>query len=249
MRKKIPRYDKISLFFSIALHVILLLLSLMPKSFMNEDSANAKLYKTLQMKSAIRVEVVDLPRYRVEELKNIDLFETPNSNSQEPKVLQDVKVEPPKDAMNLEKKVDQKKKLSDLRKELMRESKRKELVQKLQNQNGREQMGGNKLSQGWSTQGEMATAADEYTGKILAQIQRYWQVPAWIQASKLKSTILVHISSNGSILKKEFLTRSGNSEFDMEVMKAIESADPFPPPIKSLSKDDLEAGFVLGFPN
>ena len=77
---------------------------------------------------------------------------------------------------------------------------------------------------------------------------RQWVIPAWLQASRLSARVLVKIDPSGRVVEKAFIKKSGNPQFDSAVESAIERADPFPAPPRTLARMYMEEGFECGFP-
>ena len=76
---------------------------------------------------------------------------------------------------------------------------------------------------------------------------KYWKMPTWLSGRKLKAKVLVKLTPQGRILSTDFVERSGNPDFDLEVLKAIERADPVPAPPKDLADHFLANGEIWDF--
>ncbi len=257
-----------------ALLVIFLFQGVVSRVFFSSSKEEQEAMLNAQMaKQAIRVDMVDLPRYKLSEVDQVDLSqEIGEENLQSPEELK--KLEASSDLMKLndeamakaakekeeaekksklsqrdDKKLkeEEQKRLDELRARLRADNRRQELMGKLGG--GRQILSGNKLSKGYSHTGDVATGADEYAGLLRAHVHKYWNVPAWMNASELKAIMMVKINPDGSLLKRAFIKKSGNYNFDSAVELAIENANPFPAPPKALARLYMEEGFQCGFPN
>ncbi|NCN27660.1 TonB C-terminal domain-containing protein [bacterium] len=256
-RKRLPNYIQNALKKSSLSHLALLffsILNLFIQSFWPTSKDEQASLSLKEQRSAIRVEVLDLPSKTLQELKKVDLSE---------KAVEKVKEkELPKDAMVLKKKKDaqekkdKKKAMDEARKALSTESQRKKLMKDLLNDDdakvaevGREQLGGNILSEGYSITGDVATDKEVHSGKIRNHVMKFWKVPAWMAASKqYRAEVVVKLDPKGRVISRDLITKSGNDEFDRYALQSIESADPFPAPPDSLKMIYLEEGIICAFP-
>jgi colicin import membrane protein len=161
-------------------------------------------------------------------------------------------IDPTQKTPNADKTKDPKKKeesldrLKSLQESLRAEQKRKELIAGI-NKN-RPVLAGNIVSEGYSLTGDIATDKEAFTGKIQGHVEKNFNVPSWMNSSKLKAEILVKIAPDGRLVSFSFIKSSGDSEFDLAASKAIEKSDPFPAPPESLKRVFLEEGVICGFP-
>lgn len=221
-------------------------------------------------KSAIRVDLVDLPRLKLSEMENIDLTkpvaEEPISAPQKSVVKEvDTPPQPSPTAMkDRTKSADPKRaveskatssRVAELQSRLRADSRRRELVERLKRESGagegletRPALAGNILSQGYSLSGDVAKDSEVFYGKATAHLRARWELPGWILSSQLRAVMRVKLSPNGRVLSKEFVLRSGQDEFDVHVERAIDLADPFPPPPEALVREVMERGIEFGFP-
>lgn len=198
-------------------------------------------------RKTIRVDLVDLPDLKVTELKSVDL-------SQEIAKAPEVPKKPSPQAMALNKDpkpLSKQDRLKEIQDQMRSEAKRKDLMAKLKGEGadeGRQALGGNQVSQGLATEGELAQESDAYMAKVKSHLQKSWDIPSWMNHSKLRARILVKLSARGEVLSKDFLKRSGNAEFDSTVEKAIDRANPFPAPPPLLRAAYQDEGIEWGFP-
>jgi TonB family protein len=139
--------------------------------------------------------------------------------------------------------------LKALRDSLRAETRRQELVADYKGprkDGGRPLLAGNIQSEGNSTTGDVAKSADIYAGKVRAHLQRFWNVPEYMKAGTLRGTVIVRLSPDGRLLKKELGRKSGNAEYDEALLRMVEAADPFPPPPEELRRWIMEDGFECG---
>ncbi len=230
-----------------------------------DPEAQVARLKAREVRNAIRVDVVDLPSLKPEQLAMVDPTVEPTKNgsqeSKPPEASPDAMVEP-KDAKpakpdpkvaKKDAKVPDKPGVQDVRERLRAEQKRQELMAKLKGEastggGGRPLLAGNKISEGYSVTGDVAKDQDIYVGKIEARLRQFWTVPAWMDTGKLTAKVLVKVAPDGRVISKEFLKSSGNAEFDGYVVSTIERASPLPPPPDTLKHIALENGFEWGFP-
>jgi outer membrane biosynthesis protein TonB len=274
---KPPRKEKVTndrvrdaLVRSLTLHGMLLLAflgwELKQKYFASPEEE--ALLRMQQTRSAIRVDMVDLPRLKMQDLNKVDLTIEKTSETATDKALAEAKLEeeklppptPSETAMlDRTKPSDEKKapttakeRVKELQERLRADSRRRELMNKLNKaddgQPARPVLGGNVLSQGYSVTGDVATDLDVYIGKVQTHLLNHWRVPGWIKHSSLRAAILVKLAPDGRILSKKFLKKSGNDEFDGYVDRTIDGANPLPAPPAHLKRIALEEGVTCAFP-
>lgn len=246
-RKKLPDYFQKGRKSSYILHLSVLLFALLHFIYSNyfhvASMDEERMLSLKEQKSAIRVEVLDLPTKVISELRSVDISQKLGSSEKK-----EAENKVPEDAMHL-------KKRETLRQELRVEQRKRAAIERLRDQKAemdlgeREALAGNELSEGYSVSGDIATDRDVHSGKIRNHVLKFWNVPAWMAASKqYRAEIVVKLAPNGSIVSKKLRVGSGNEEFDGYAMKAIEAADPFPQPPESLKRLFLEEGIICAFP-
>ncbi len=264
LKDDFPRGIKFSAWLHFGILATAFFLSLLNRLLGWDSEREARLKMNQMAKTAIRVDVVNLPKLKLSELSKIDLTEeivpeskietvekvkTPTEVSKGTmvdKTQSSVEVAPtaPNTAS--------KNRLKALRDSLKAEQRRKELAEELkagaQKKSGRAELAGNILSEGYSLTGDLATEQDAFQGKIQAHLLKNWSVPAWMNASTLKSIVLLKVAPDGRIIEKQFLKRSGDAVFDAAVERAVELSDPLPAPPESLRRNFLEEGIECSFP-
>jgi TonB family protein len=265
-KSKRPDFFKLGLRRSLWVHAAFLIVYLVYAAVnafvFAPTEAQRKAAKERSLREAIRVDVVDLPSLKLSDMKKLDPSLDVDAASEinasytkpsEPRVsskamtLADSK----KGAHKDDKKNPEKDRIEEIRERLRADARRKELALKLTESSGREGrpiLAGNKISAGTSITGDIASETEAYNGKLRSHLHRVWEIPAWMNASNLSAVVVVKIGSDGRITKKEFTKRSGNSDFDATVERAIERASPFPAPPRELAATYLEEGVAWKFP-
>jgi len=276
-KKIIPSFFKVSFTRSVVFHLVFIvgmpIFQWLDSMLGWQSEREARIKARLDMaRTAIRVDVVDLPSIKLSELSQVDLTKdvgenTPQDAAQEEKIIpsptamtdktkaaQEAAARENERSIEEEIKKAENQRIKDIQDRLRASQRRNELIAKLQKKkeasdnSGRAVLSGNILSQGYSTTGDVATDADVYNGKAAAHLRKHFNVPAWVQASNLSARVLVKIAPDGRVVRQDFLKRSGNTEFDSYVERAIRSADPFPPPPETLKRTFMEEGVEWGFP-
>lgn len=255
LRKRAPNYTRLAFKRSVILHgsVIVLGLASTLYSYIVGPSKEEEAARMLKMaKTAIRVDIVDLPSMKMDEMREVDLSKEVGKTQ---KVEEAKPIEPSKTAMKdatAPAAPAPSDRLKQLREKLRSDSRRKELMDKLKGKEsggeGRPVLAGNKLSEGASITGEVATEADAYNSRLQAHLSRHWTAPDWMINAKLSARVLVRIRADGSIIDKKFIVKSSSADFNDNVERALQDSDPFPPPPKLLLKIYSEDGIEWGFP-
>ncbi|HVJ65979.1 MAG TPA: cell envelope integrity protein TolA [Bdellovibrionota bacterium] len=219
LRRKRPNYLKLGIKRSLVLHgslVAIYGLSIgmqylgvqIPSFFMNKKDISAELNK-----KSIRVDVVDLPTLKLNELAKVDLTKEAKVAPEKPKedtAKAEAEAQAKKDQMVLEQKEAAKKKAEDAKKLAEQKKKAKkdkadadelkqlEDLQKSLSQNylkdeslketptgedGRAVLAGNIKSEGYSTTGDIATQRDAFQAHVRTHFNKFWSAPGWMKAS------------------------------------------------------------------
>lgn len=212
-----------------------------------------------EVKGAVRVDVLALPKYTLEELRRAPvqavkkdqeeqkLKSEQNLSPQEVAELEElmkdlakksIKMKPISAAPSASKENENQQSLND-------EKVSKEKLQKLV-------LAGNKLLEGQQAQGsEDQYELEEFDRYILAVtdlVRKNWQLPSYLLKDPLKCRIQLFINESGELNYIKTLEASGVSDFDQRALDAIKAATPFPKPDEKIVKRLLEGQFVLGFP-
>lgn len=218
---------------------------------------------------SVQVDLVALPDYvKGKEPKQIDLskpvkenFKPAEPKAPEPKpkaddmVLKNKKPDPQKSAADILKKLKAEVKKSKKpksetqsradRKRVADERKRlKDFENKF-----RQALKGNQKATGNSATGQIADKAtvDAYGMHMVESLRENWGLPANLQASTFRASVLLFIDSNGRIVNYRFTRNSGNTLFDEYVRSAIEQTRFNPPPLKA-AKELRNRGVGVNFP-
>lgn len=205
------------------------------------------------VQSAVRVDVVAMPKLTVQELKNMapqmpaaDKADTsPDESSAQSKSDVEFKTD---------KKVELSSLLSNLSKRNVEKSKKKK--KKGPSLSAKELnslvMEGNKVSAGQSLVGDSLAEAQgeyaEYVAAIPSFVRPYWKLPSYLIEKDLRARIKIYISENGKIVKSEVYESSGVAEFDNRALSALKETGILPVPEKSIRSMLASGKVVLGFP-
>lgn len=204
-------------------------------------------YKIEVIQSAVRVDVVGMPKLTVKELKEA-VVEAPAKG--EEKATEVVKEEAPKDesasfssflSQYSKKNVDKPKGKTKGSENAIDRKKLNNLV-----------LEGNKVSQGTSLVGDSLkqemTAYTTYVGNLPNLVRPNWKLPSYLMDKDLKCRVRVFISKTGAIIKTEIHESSGTSEFDQRALRAIKEVGSFPTPPNEIVSRLAAGDVILGFP-
>lgn len=219
------------------------------------------------IRSSVRVDVVGMPKFTIQELKEmeknaVELPKEPEAVKAPDKV--DEKVEAPdvikKDDLVIQEAAKEKEKsktsflniLSDAAKKDVKKDAKKGKKEGTGNENLKALvLEGNRLSQGTALTGdhsdEATTEFGAYVQLLPGTIRPYWNLPDYLNKPELKCRIRIYLSPTGSLLKSEIVEASGNSEFDERALRAVRATN-FPQPSAAVSKRLTQSGIILGFP-
>ena len=217
------------------------------------------------IRSAVRVDVVGMPKFTVQELKAMQK-EAPRPKEPEVAVgkKEETKVETEdvikKDDLVIQKESKKKNKASFL--SLLNEASNKKVEAKEQKKgkaDGKDNknlealvLEGNRLSSGTAIVGEYSDQSNSAIGiygqTVLDNTRRFWKLPSYLKEMNLACQIRVYLSSSGSILKLDLHKSSGNSEYDAKAEKAVRDAAPFVKPDAELAPRLANSGLILAFP-
>jgi outer membrane biosynthesis protein TonB len=108
---------------------------------------------------------------------------------------------------------------------------------------------GNQLSQGNSLSGDAREGGPAgYPEMIKVKLRLHWQLPIWLKRQNLSAQVRILIDSQGRIVSKQFVTRSGNDGFDEYVERALNDSQPLPAPPTELVSTLMSRGILVGFP-
>lgn len=206
------------------------------------------------VQSAVRIDIVSLPKMTVQELKRVELskpdeplpVEREHSKNNETSLVEFKKK---KEKLNLSNILNNlsSKKLKPIRKKKLRKDRKisrnnlKKLI-----------LEGNKLSKGQSIYGDSIKRNEQdflnYIQSLPNKIRLHWKLPSYLSLKGLRCRIRVYIASNGRVLKMEVFESSGDVEYDKKAMNAVKLSDPLPKPMKDIASRVASGSVILGFP-
>lgn len=219
------------------------------------------------IRSSVRVDVVGMPKFTVQELKEME-----KSAAQLPKETEavkspekvDQKVEAPdvikKDDLVIQEVAKEKEKskssflstLSDYAKTKVNKDTKKGKKDGESDQNLKALViEGNRLSQGTALTGDFSDGpSSEFAGYVQmlpGAIRPYWKLPSYLLEKDLRCRIKIFLAQTGSLLKLEVVESSGVPEFDARAEDAIRKTN-FPQPSEAVGQRLTNSGIILGFP-
>ncbi len=95
-----------------------------------------------------------------------------------------------------------------------------------------------------------AGEGDRYLGLVQRAVRAHYRVPNIISDRErlfLNATVVIYVSPDGRILRREIEVSSGNEHFDSALLGAVDAASPLPPPPASWREIFLREGLGLRF--
>lgn len=245
---------------SFGVHVLFVLLSfaggeLISKVFKNNDVEI--------IRSSVRVDVVGMPKFTVQELKKM---EAQPIIEKQPEVAKGVKEETKPEQDDVIKKDDlviqeQGKKKTSFLNILNEASSTKVTAKKAESKGTKAGTGdknldsliieGNRLSKGSALVGdytdEQNSEFSAYVQNLPGVIRPYWKLPSFLLEKNLRARIKIYLSPEGKLLRLEMNESSGDAEFDARAQAAVRSAT-FPKPSAEVGARLTSSGIILGFP-
>jgi colicin import membrane protein len=209
------------------------------------------------IQSSIRVDVVEMPKFTVQELKKMQV--APPSQDEKTEEVEESKDNSQSDLTFKEnsKKVD----LSNLLNNLSNKKTAKAKVEKVKgkpefeidkSQLNKLVLEGNKVSKGMALVGDSLNqengAFADYVSGLPNVVRPFWKLPTYLMEKNLKCRIRVYIAADGSLLRAQIFESSGEQEFDQKAMMAVNSAKRFPAPQKEIFARVAAGEVILGFP-
>lgn len=216
------------------------------------------------IRSSVRVDVVGMPKFTVQELKKM---EAQPIIEREPEVAKGKKEETVTDTETEDviKKDDLviqeqgKKKASFLN--MLNDYSSKKVSAKVEKKGDRAGTGsknldslileGNRLSKGSALVGDYSDEQNSefsaYVQNIPGVIRPFWKLPSYLLEKDLRCRIKIYLSPVGKLLKLELQESSGVAEFDARAEKAVRDAI-FPKPSDEVGNRLTNSGIILGFP-
>lgn len=246
---------------SLGAHVLLLLLAfaggeVISRVFQSNDVEI--------IRSSVRVDVVGMPKFTVQELKKMQAEPVAPA---EPEVAKGAKEESKTEVEDVIKKddlviqeVSKKKKSSFLN--MINDYSSKKVTAKAEVKGQTKGVGnknldslileGNRLSKGSALVGDYTDAENSefssYVQSLPGVIKPFWKLPSYLMDKNLRCRIKIYLSPAGNLLKVELQESSGQPEFDARAERAVRDAAPFPKPSEVVGARLTNSGIILGFP-
>lgn len=227
--------------------------------------------------SSVRVDMVAMPTYTLNELKNLSSG-TEEAKKEEPTPVVEAKKEeevlPVKEEPIVEEKAPEKETTPSFEEENKKKrqnflSKLKQIGKKKINSEGTQNtdkglsgdkntdlkqlvLSGNKLSKGTQLYGsgnsEDMTAFQAYATRLPDLVRPHWRLPSFLLEKKLKCRVRVWLAPNGEVARAEIYQSSGDSEYDQRAIEAVKATSPFPRLAEEYVKRGQSGDILLGFP-
>jgi colicin import membrane protein len=240
---------------ALILHVSIVICVVAIDQFLNLNLFEKKMpisdLKVIQ--SAVRVDIVAMPKMTVQELKKVTVTAAPPVVAPEP--IKEVAKS--KETSKVEfKKVAKKVDLSNLLKNISAKTVVKKKVKKRPKINNKQLQNlileGNKVSKGSSTVGDQVDVSEKsfvsYIQSLPTHVRQFWKLPSYLLEQDLRCRVRVYLAANGKILKAEIFESSGVSEYDSKALDAVKKSDPFPRPTQDIFVRVSSGEVLLGFP-
>jgi colicin import membrane protein len=245
---------------SITAHVVMIALAFLSGKILSTVFPNTDVEI---IKSSIRVDVVGMPKFTVQELKALQREPVA---PKEPEVAKGPKEEVVKDTEDVIKKddlvIEEKGKTKTSFLNIINDASSKKVAPKAQPKGaatGKSNsninslvLEGNRLSQGSALVGdytdEQNSAFGGYVQALPGIIRQFWKLPSYLMEKNLRCRIKIFLTSAGTISRLEMVESSGTEEFDSRAEKAIRDAAPFPKPSDEVATRLTKSGIILGFP-
>lgn len=201
--------------------------------------------KSIQIKEAIRVDMVGLPDIK-----------RPTAPAQQKKEVKKSAPKKPKPKPPKPKKPEPKKPKKELKKAEKPKAKpnpqQTKTAQSQAIENLREEKpryAGEQISKGDSQEGEVnALLISAYSARIRAHLNRNWNIPQFLADKNLRATMVIYINRIGQVTRIELEKTSGDESFDQIVIETIRMSSPLPEPPSELTYSLSREGIGFNFP-
>lgn len=252
------RDDRFNYFLTFALvaHFIIVGLGIVLTQVLNLDFTDLKIKNenVELINSAVRVDIVDMPKLTVQELKKIKYVppspvEVQKVDKEPQKVNETSKVEFKKVSKN---KVDLTNLLSNLSQKNLPQKKVKKPNKMDQKVLRSLILEGNKVSKGSSVVGDKTAVSEQafvaYLQGLPQAIRPNWKLPSYLLDQNLRCRIKIFIGSGGKLLKTQMYESSGVPEFDQKALSAVNLSAPYPAPPEDIRLRVSSGEVIIGFP-
>jgi TonB family protein len=107
---------------------------------------------------------------------------------------------------------------------------------------------GNQVAAGNSLTGLDRLDYDRYFDELKGKILENWNLPQWLADADLSASVRVLIDERGYVIKKTIKRSSGNDVFDANALEAIDASSPLPAPPQRLRGVLSTTGIIFDFP-
>ena len=252
MIEVIQTKDNLNKYLSIAivLHLAVIIMTLLFKLITGLSFFESEKKKEIEViQAAVRVDIVGMPKFTLQELKKMDL--------EQGRVEEEVKNEAPvNETSKIEFKKPQKKvNIGNLLSSYSsKKVKTKKVEKKKYNKAALKELilEGNQVSKGVSATGENQVAIQKefasYLQLLPDKVRVYWKLPSYLLEKELQCRIQVYINKDGQVTRSNILESSGDVSYDKKALEAIKLASPLPRPDEKILKQVTSGAVVLGFP-
>lgn len=216
------------------------------------------------IRSSVRVDVVGMPKFTVQELRAMQNEATKAEPAPVEKPKEEVKAQDvaedviKKDDIVIQEKGEAKKKASFMNLISDYSSKKVEAKEKKQGTkagSGKDLntlvLEGNRLSKGGALVGDYSDAENSefsaYVQGLPESVRPFWNLPSYLKNQGLKCRIRVFIGPNGQLIKAEVFESSGNDDYDARAVGAVKASS-FSAPSQAVAARLTKFGIILGFP-
>lgn len=237
--------------YAVLFHVILFAIAYSSSFIFKFKPLKIEVNKNVEMiQSAVRVDVVGLPKHTLKELEKMDLAtvqETTPKEESNQKNNETSKVE----FKQTKKKISMKNLLSRYSQKKVVKKTKKQKKLKVNNLN-KIILEGNRISQGSSTTGETISEAQQafyrYVQALPDRVRPQWKLPSYLIDKDLRCRVRIFLTSSGKIARLEVFESSGDEEYDQKAIAAIKKSAPFPKPKGTILPRIVAGDVILGFP-
>lgn len=214
------------------------------------------------IRSSVRVDVVGMPKFTVQELKKMQAQPIVEKEPEAAKGKKEETVTEQADVIKKDDLVIQeegKKKQNFLN--ILNDYSSKKVTAKVEKKGTQAGIGnknldsliveGNRLSKGSALVGDYSDEQNSefsaYVQNIPGIIRPFWKLPSYLLEQQLRCRIKIFLAPDGRLLKLELQESSGVAEFDARAQSAVRSAT-FPRPSADVGNRLTSSGIILGFP-
>jgi len=207
------------------------------------------------IRSSVRVDIVEMPKYTLKELKRMKppsvrkekkiVRKTPKSLNNNPiKFKKQVKKKTRNDFLSMLSSMGQLKKTKIKNKKNTLDSHRGNIKKLL--------LAGNKISEGRALYGKESdmdnSIFSSYISILPDHVRPNWKLPSYLADKDFKCRVQVFLKENGELQHLEIFESSGNLEYDKRAIEAVKKSSPFDQIPKEISDRAYKGDIILGFP-